>query len=81
MSQAAYSSTTDGINDMAILQFPPSSRQVIRPHHNLKCGIVGLFWWMPVEHRRERVDAMLKAGFPRQLVAALTESNVITVRR
>jgi len=55
---------------MNILQFPPPSRQAARPHH--KRGIAGLFWQMPIEYRRERIAAMLRAGFDQQLVRGLT---------
>lgn len=56
--------------DMTILQFPPPSRQADQPQH--KRGIAGLFWQMPIEHRRERIAAMLRAGFHPQLVRSLT---------
>jgi hypothetical protein len=50
---------------MAILEFQPRCRQV-------KTGISGLFFLMPPEHRRERIAAMLRAGFDQYLVKDLT---------
>jgi len=48
-----------------------------------KRGIVGLFWLMPFEHRRERVAAMQATGMPPDLIASLTDprSNIVKLVR
>ena len=55
-------------------------RQVARPQH--KGGIAGLYFTaMSPERRAQRRREMVQAGFPRQLVAAITEPTMIMVRR
>ncbi len=65
---------------MAIIRFAPLSRQAARPQH--KFGIVGMYFtWMSPERQAQRRREMVQAGFPQQLVAAITKSTVIMVRR